>query len=141
MALQSKPDTGSMSQSWRLDFTAATLIGAVASLLGIGGGTMTVPYLLRGGMAVRNAVGISSACGLPIAIGGTVSYMVLGYGKTELPEWSWGYVYLPAFFGIVLCSMLTAPLGAKLAHRLPAQILKRYFSVLIFMMAIKLLMQ
>lgn len=141
MALQIKPETGAMLQSWKMDFAAATLIGVVSALLGIGGGTMTVPYLMRGGLPIRNAVGIASACGLPIAIGGTVSYMVLGHGKAELPEWSWGYVYLPAFAGIVLCSMMTAPLGAKFAHKLPAQTLKRYFSILIFIMAIKLIVQ
>ena len=83
---------------------------------------------------MRNAVAIASACGLPIAITSTISYMVLGLKAPHLPEWSLGYVYLPAFFGVGLGSIFTAPIGAKLAHKLPAQQLKRYFSVLIFIM-------
>jgi uncharacterized membrane protein YfcA len=85
-------------------------------------------------------VAISSACGLPIAVAGTISYTALGWNQVQLPEWSLGYVYLPAFLGISLGSFLTAPIGAKLAHRLPAQKLKRYFSILIFLMAVKLIL-
>lgn len=141
MALQIKPVAGEKKPSRVSDAFAATVIGAISALLGIGGGTMTVPYLVRGGYSVRNAVGIASACGLPIAIGGTVSYMFLGYGKSGLPEGCWGYVYLPAFAGIVLLSTMTAPLGALLANKLPAQLMKRYFSILMFVMALKLLYQ
>ncbi len=139
MAFQIKPKAGAMQQSRALDAAVAVVIGAFSSLLGIGGGTMTVPYLVHGQYSVRNAVGIASACGLPIAIGGTLSYMLLGYGKSGLPAGSWGYVYLPAFAGIVLLSMYTAPLGAKLANKLPERTMKRYFSLLIFVMAAKLL--
>lgn len=139
MAFQIKPEAVVMRQSRLLDAAVAIVIGTLSSLLGIGGGTMTVPYLVRGQYPVRNAVGIASACGLPIAFGGTLSYMLLGYGKTGLPAGSWGYVYLPAFAGIVLLSMITAPVGAKLAHKLPAQTMKSYFSLLIIIMAVKLL--
>ena len=70
---------------------------------------------------------------------GTLSYAVLGWDKTGLPEGCIGYVYLPAFLGIVLSSMIMAPIGAKLAHKLPTVILRRYFSVLLFLIAAKLL--
>lgn len=141
MAFEIKPEAGELKPSTVWDVAVAIGIGAISSLLGIGGGTMTVPYLVREGYPVRNAVGVASACGLPIALGGTLSYMFLGYGKSGLPEGSWGYVYLPAFAGIILLSIVTAPLGAKLAHKLPAQTMKRYFSILIFIMAAKLLFQ
>ncbi|WP_428353089.1 sulfite exporter TauE/SafE family protein [Methyloprofundus sp.] len=118
---------------------AGTVIGFVSAVLGIGGGTLTVPLLARHQVPMRNAVAISSACGLPIAVVGTLSYALLGWQKTGLPEGSVGYIYVPAFLGIVISSMLTAPLGAKLANKLPTQQLKRYFSILLFVVAAKLL--
>ena len=141
IAFQATPATGKLKQAIGLDFTVATAIGVLSALLGTGGGTLMVPYLIGCQYPVRNAVSISSACGLPIALAGTLSYGALGWGQDGLPDGSLGYVYMPAFFGIVLCSIVTAPLGAKLAHILPAQQLKRYFSIVIFVMAFKLIWQ
>jgi uncharacterized membrane protein YfcA len=139
MALQIKPKVGEVKQTKFLDAIAGVVIGLVSAIVGIGGGTLTVPYVVHGQLAMRQAVAIASACGLPIAIVGTVSYVLLGWHDTRLPVWSLGYVYLPAFFGVSLSSIFTAPIGAKLAHRLPAATLKRYFSLLLFIMAAKLL--
>lgn len=139
MALQIRLDAPAMTQSPGQDFWVGSGIGMLSALLGIGGGTLTVPYLVGGRYPIRNAVAVASACGFPIALSGTVSYALLGWGQAGLPEWSLGYIYMPAFIGIVMCSVVTAPLGAKLAHILPAQQLKRYFSVLVFLMAVKLI--
>ena len=139
MALQIKPKAGDVKQSKLLDACAGVVIGVVSAIVGIGGGTLTVPYVVHGQLLMRQAVAIASACGLPIAIVGTISYGLLGWHDARLPAWSLGYVYLPAFFGVSLSSIFTAPIGAKLAHRLPAATLKRYFSVLLFIMAAKLL--
>jgi len=139
MALQIKTKAGTSSQSTGLDAVVGLLIGGLSAIVGIGGGTLTVPYLVYGRFAMKQAVAISSACGLPIAIAGTVSYALLGWQESHLPVWSLGYVYLPAFLGISVSSIFTAPIGAKLAHRLPAVTLKRYFSILLFIMAAKLL--
>lgn len=139
MALQLKPKVKNLIPTPGIVFGAGGLIGMISAILGIGGGTMTVPFLSGCNYPMRNAVGISSACGFPIAIAGTASYAVLGYDNTLLPQWSVGYIYLPAFFGIVLSSVLVAPLGAKLAHNLPTEILKRYFAMLLFVVAVKLL--
>ncbi len=139
MALQVKPKPGHVKQSRALDFIAAIFIGLLSSIVGIGGGTLTVPYLVRGQMLMRNAVAVSSACGVPIAAAGTASYAILGWHAQHLPEWSLGYVYLPSFIGTGFSSILTAPMGAKLAHKLPAAKLKRYFSLLLFVMAAKLM--
>lgn len=139
MAMQAKPKPGRSQSPKVLDFGVSVLIGLTSSLVGIGGGTLTVPYLVHFQTPMRNAVAVASACGLPIAIAGTLSYAILGNHAGQLPEWSLGYVYLPAFGGILLSSILTAPMGARLANRLPAQKLKRYFSLLIFVMAIKLM--
>jgi uncharacterized membrane protein YfcA len=139
MAFQFKPKPGLAKQPLWLDGVAATVIGLMSAIVGIGGGTLTVPYLVYAQLPMRNAVAISSACGLPIAIAGTASYALLGWHVADLPEWSLGYVSLPAFAGVGLTSILTAPIGAKLANRLPAAQLKRYFSVLLWVMAVKLL--
>ncbi len=117
---------------------AGVMIGFVSSVLGIGGGTLTVPLLAKHQFPMRHAVAISSACGLPIAIIGAISYAVLGWQKAGLPEGCVGYVYVPAFVGIVISSVLTAPLGALLANRLATQRLKRYFSILLFAVAVRL---
>ena len=125
---------------YRLDYLMGTVIGCLSSVLGIGGGTLTVPYLLSRQLAMKNAVAVSSACGLSIAIAGVVTYIALGWKSALLPEWSFGYVYLPALAGITLCSIVTAPIGAKLANKLPAKKLKRYFSVVLFLIAIKMIL-
>ena len=139
MALQVAPKETSINQSRIVDSSVAILIGSVSAIVGIGGGTITVPYLVKGRMLMRNAVAVSSACGLPIALTGTLSYILMGRQTPTLPEWSLGYVYIPVFIGTGLSSVLTAPLGAKLAYKLPSKKLKRYFSILLFVMAIKLL--
>ncbi|MDD5267492.1 MAG: sulfite exporter TauE/SafE family protein [Methylococcales bacterium] len=139
MAFQVKPKPDRIKQTKALDFLTANIIGLLSSIVGIGGGTLTVPYLISGQMLMRNAVAVASACGLPIAVSGTISYAILGWNALDLPEWSLGYVYLPVFFGTGLSSLVTAPLGAKLAHTLPAAKLKRYFSLLLFIMAAKLM--
>lgn len=116
-------------------------IGALSALLGIGGGTLSVPFLLKCRYSIRQAVAISSACGFPIAVAGTSTYVVLGWHKASLPEWSFGYVYLPAFAGIILTSIPFAPLGARLAHRLPTTGLRRVFALLLALLGGRLLWQ
>lgn len=139
MALQLKPKPGQKPPSKELDLGVAVIIGGLSSLLGIGGGTLIVPFLVHFQTPMRNAVAIASACGLPIAVVGTIGYALLGRDALQLPDWSLGYIYVPSFLGIVLTSMYTASIGAKLAHKLPAEKLKRYFSLLLFVMAAKLM--
>ncbi len=121
-----------------LDYPMGLLIGTLSAILGIGGGTMTAPYLASSGLLMKNAVATSSTCALPIAMSAAASYVVLGWHGHDLPVGSLGFIYLPAFAGIVLTSIFTAPLGAKLAHRLPAKRLKRYFAAVLLFMAIKM---
>ncbi len=135
-----KKNNNNKAKLW-LDYWMGGVIGFLSSILGIGGGTLTVPYLLSRRLAMKNAVAVSSVCGLPIAVSGAISYIMLGWNVTAIPTWSLGYVYLPALTGIIVCSIITAPIGAKLANKLPAKELKRYFSIVLFFIAIKMLLQ
>jgi uncharacterized membrane protein YfcA len=106
---------------------AGLTIGVASAILGIGGGTLSVPFLAKCRFSMRQAVAISSACGFPIALAGSASYIALGWNAHPLPPGSLGYIYLPAFFALAFGSVAFAPLGAKLAHRLPTRKLKRIF--------------
>lgn len=139
MALPQKKIPSAKKYFARLDYPVGFLIGSISAMLGIGGGTMSVPYLAHNGLQMKNAIATSSVCAMPIAFSATVSYIILGWHSTDLAPSSLGYIYLPAFLGIVLTSTLTAVVGAKLAHRLPAQQLKRYFSLLLLLIALKMI--
>ena len=121
-----------------LTFTGA-VIGMISGVVGIGGGSMTVPYLTWHGRSIRNAVATSSACGLPIAIAGFFGFLLVGWENTSMPGMSSGYVYWPAVVIISAISIVTAPIGAQLAHKLPVLILKKIFAVLLFVIGSKLL--
>jgi uncharacterized membrane protein YfcA len=107
------------------------VIGLLAALIGIGGGSMTVPYLSLRGVSMREAVGTAAAAGMPIAWAGAIGFMLAGQGQPNLPPLSIGYVSLAGFAGIAAASVLTAPLGARLAHTLPPKTLKRAFALML----------
>lgn len=136
-----RPETAVREPPGTLGMLAAGAgIGALSSLVGIGGGTITVPFLSRVGVDMRRAVATSSACGVPIALAGALGFMAAGWGRAGLPAASTGFVYWPAVAGILVASVPTAPLGAHLAHRLPVQQLKRVFAVLLLVLGGRLLM-
>lgn len=118
---------------------AGGLVGWASAIFGIGGGSLTVPFLSWRGVPMQQAVATSSACGLPIAIAGAISFMVVGWHNARLPEMSVGFVYLPALVGIAVTSMFFARIGARLAHRLPAKVLKRLFALLLFSVGLSFL--
>ncbi|MTW20152.1 sulfite exporter TauE/SafE family protein [Allochromatium palmeri] len=113
-------------------------IGMLSSLVGIGGGTLTVPFLGRHGLEMRQAVGTSAACGLPIALAGALGFVLTGWGRAGLPAFSTGFVYWPAVLAMLIASMPIAPLGARLAHALPVDLLKRLFGGLLLLIAMRL---
>jgi uncharacterized membrane protein YfcA len=121
-------------------FGFGSLIGGISALVGIGGGTMSVPFLLWHSLPIRSAIGTSAAIGFPIALSGALGYILNGLGKPALPDYSLGYIYLPALVGVSLMSMLTAPLGAKAAHWVPVQTLKKGFACFLVLVAGKMLM-
>lgn len=113
-------------------------IGALSALVGIGGGTMTVPFLAGRGIDMRRAVGTSAACGLPIALAGAIGFVAVGWGREGLPPLSTGFVYWPAVGMLLLASMPAAPLGARLAHTLPVRLLRQGFGLLLLGIAVHL---
>lgn len=117
---------------------AGTVIGLVSSWVGIGGGTLSVPFLTWCNVGLRRAIGTSSAIGLPIALAGSVGYMVSGLAAAGLPSASIGFVYLPALIAIALGSWLTAPFGARATHRWPAQRVKKIFAGLLYLLAVRM---
>ena len=120
---------------------AGLVIGLISAVLGIGGGTLSVPFLTRIRFPLRNAVAISSACGFPIAVASTLSYILLGSRQVGLPPEMLGYIHLPGFVGIICGSVVSAPLGARLAHGLPTAQLKKLFALLLLFIGGKLLWQ
>lgn len=117
---------------------AGTCIGVISSFVGIGGGAMIIPFLVICNVPMLNVVGASAAMGFPIALAGTIGYVYNGWGHTALPEYSLGFIYLPALFGLVATSMLLAPYGTKLSHALPVKTLKRSFGVILAAMAARM---
>lgn len=117
----------------------AIIVGIVSSLVGVGGGVMTIPLMSLCNVPMRQTIGTSAALGLPIAIAGTVGFIVTGLGKDHLPPLTVGYVYLPALVGIVIGTFVTVPWGAKAAHTLPVTTLKKIFAVILFILATKML--
>ena len=113
-------------------------IGFVSGLLGIGGGSMSVPFLHACSVSMRRAVGTSASMTLPIAVVGALTYMFMGSGVKDA-AWSTGYVYWPAVISIAPLSVCCAPLGAALSHRLPERMLRRLFACLLVIVGIKML--
>lgn len=120
-------------------FLAGGVIGGVSSLVAAGGAVLSIPFMTLCNIKLHEAIGTSSAIGLPIALAGTAGYMATGMAIESLPPYSLGFVYLPALAGIVIASTLTAPLGAKTAHRLPVQTLRRIFALILYILASKML--
>jgi hypothetical protein len=117
---------------------AGGIIGLVSSWVGIGGGTLSVPFQIWCNVGLHRAIGTSAAIGLPIALAGMTGYMLSGQAAAGLPAWSLGFVYLPAFLAIAMGSGLTAPLGARLAHRLQVARLRKIFAGLLYLLAVRM---
>ncbi|MBI1174454.1 MAG: TSUP family transporter [Sideroxydans sp.] len=118
-----------------------TFTGWISSLVSIGGGTVVVPFLVWCNLSLRNAIGTSAAVGFPVAVGGSIGYIVTGMSTHSLPSPNLGFVYLPALLWVALASLVTAPLGAKAAHRMKVGLLRKLFAVLLLILATKLLLK
>lgn len=117
----------------------ASSIGALSAMMGIGGGAFGVTVLTLCGRPIHQAVATASGFGAAIALPATLAYIVTGWAEPGLPPWSLGYVSLPGFIVLAALTALTAPIGARLAHRLPQRALKRAFAVLLAVVALNML--
>lgn len=137
LGLKPKPTRGLPSTAGMIGTGSG--IGWASSLFGIGGGSLTVPFLTWCNHPMQRSVATAAACGFPIAVVGALTNMVVGWDNASLPEESMGYVYWPALLGIVITSVPFARLGAKLAHKLSAEKLKKLFAIMLVAVAIKFL--
>jgi uncharacterized membrane protein YfcA len=115
----------------------AIFIGASASLFGGGAAAVGVPFFTWCSMTMHRAIGTVAALGFPLAIAGALGYGAAGWSAPGLPPWSAGFVYLPAFVGISAASLMVAPFGARLAHRLTGPTLRRIFAVFLIAIGVK----
>lgn len=120
---------------------SAAVIGYISSLMGIGGGSLSVPTMSALGRKVHQAVGTSSALGVFIALPGALGFVLSGWGQTDLPEFALGYVYLPAFLALALGAILFAPVGAAIAHRLSGVWLKRVLTVYLLIVGTRMILK
>lgn len=118
---------------------AGTVLGLLSTLIGIGGGTLTVPYMILHNVPMKKAIAFGSAFGLPIALFGALSFIIIGSQASTLPEGNIGYINIPAFLGISLTSLFSATLGVHLSHTIPTTTLKKIFAVILFVVGIKML--
>ena len=113
--------------------------GFISAMMGIGGGAILVPAMMFFQIDMRRAIGCASVSGLIIALFGTASFVIAGWSLPDLPPYSMGYVYLPATVGIVLSSVFTAPIGAKMGQTMDTQKLKRIFAIFLVLVSIRML--
>lgn len=116
-------------------FVVGSFIGAVASMVGAGGAFLAVPFMTACNVRIRNAVGTSAALGMPIAAAGTVGFIIAGLRQADLPQYTVGFIYVPALLAIVASSIVVAPIGARFAHRWPVARLRRAFACLLYAVA------
>lgn len=135
MLFDRKPHASRASLDWGGLWLAAAGIGLVSSLTATGGAALVVAYLVKRNIRIHEAIGTAAAVGWPLAMAGAIGYILSGLRVHGLPEYSIGYIYLPALLGIALSSVIIAPIGARIAHRTPAKALKKIFAVLLFVLA------
>jgi uncharacterized membrane protein YfcA len=113
-------------------------MGMCSSWFGGGAAAIGVPFLTWCGVGVHRAIGTVAALGFAVSVAGALGYVASGWGVEGLPEWSVGFVYVPAAIGISITSLFAAPFGARLAHRLQGPTLRRIFAVFLLLVGAKL---
>lgn len=140
MAFNLKPERNRSKVPDKIELgSVGVFIGCTSSIFGIGGGALTVPYLTLRGVQVREAIGTAAACGFPIAVVGATAYIWAGRDLKGMPDWTVGYIYLPAFLGVALASSLFVKLGVKLAHTLPQLLVKKIFAIFLLLVGLRFL--
>lgn len=136
LLLTSKQPRDSVTDQHPHFFIPAVIIGALASIIGIAGGSLAAMVLSWYRYSMREIIGTTAAIGLPVAICGTIGFIITGWHQSGLPAWTSGYVYWPAFAGIAIGSSFANGFGVSLAHKIDVKHLKRIFAVLLLFIAI-----
>ncbi|OUS14162.1 hypothetical protein A9Q89_01460 [Gammaproteobacteria bacterium 53_120_T64] len=139
MFLNKKPKPSRELSGARGLLAAGSGVGAISALVSIGGGSLTVPFLAWQNVEIRKAIGTSAAIGLPISIAGTLGYLINGWANSVPENYTYGFIYLPAVLLISAASFFTAPVGARMVHKLPVSVLKKIFAVLLVVLGLKML--
>jgi uncharacterized protein len=135
MFLDRKPKPTRTLPAWPGMLGAGSGIGVLSALVGAGGGFISVPFMTWCNVPIHRAVGTSAALGFPIAVSGTIGYIIAGWDLEGLPPGAVGFLYVPALLLIATTSVLLAPVGAAAAHRMNVRHLKRVFAGLLFVLA------
>ncbi len=135
MSSDKKPAPSRQMPATLGQFAAGGVIGFLSGLVGAGGAFVSVPFMVAHNVPIIQAVATSAALGFPIALANTAGYIAIGFALPELPAYTLGFVWLPALAAIASCSVLTAPLGARLAHRMPVAQLRKSFALVLLLLA------
>ncbi|PJG83041.1 sulfite exporter TauE/SafE family protein [Caviibacterium pharyngocola] len=141
MALSVKPKKVVKKLTALSSVIGGILIGIASSAAGIGGGGFIVPFLNSRGIEMKKAIGSSAFCGMLLGVSGMFSFIIGGWNVPNMPAYSLGYVYLPAVVGITLTSFFTSKVGATTTTKLPVPTLKRYFALMLIVIAIDMLIK
>ena len=139
MFIDKKPKVESGLFSKKTQVLSGSLIGGLSALVSIGGGILSVPYLVMQNIDIRRAIATSSAIGVPIAVAGTFGYILNGLDSTSFSDYSIGYVNLAAFLCVSVASFLTAPIGVMLVHKIEVKLMKKLFAILPLVLSIKMI--
>lgn len=121
-------------------FSVGTVVGSLSALVGIGGGSFVVPYLVMAKQSMKRAIGTSAACGFPISVAAVIGFLIFGQDRYPVTNaWQTGVIHWQAFFGIISTSIFFSLIGARLAKRLPVNILKQIFSFILIVIGLYLL--
>lgn len=120
---------------------AGGLFGLLSSWIGIGGGSLSIPFMASCNVPMHRAVGTSAALGWPIALVGSIGYLAAGWSSEHLPPGAWGFIYLPVMIVLAAATLVFAPLGVKVSHKLPPAYLKKAFGILLLLITAKMLWQ
>lgn len=141
MLLDRKPAPGRTMPGPLGVMLAAGAIGVISSLTATGGAALVIAFLVRRKVRIHEAIGTAAAISWPLAVAGAAGYILSGLSTPDRPQYSIGYVYLPALAAIAVASMLMAPVGARLAHRTPGSRLKKIFALVLFGLATSMLVR
>lgn len=119
--------------------SGGSLIGSISSFIGIAGGTITIPLLSHWGFNTRKCIATSSMIGVIIASVGMIMGIIYGWAQTDISHYYLGFIYLPAFIGISITSILFAPIGVKVAYRLPIPRVRQIFALFLFLVVVKMM--